>query len=253
MSMLNKLNESMNFTYIIESISNIAFELTKDMRIAEHRYNENKLLKEDFAFECENFLYDIKMYPEVKLESKLMEHRNLILDKFEEKALIIEGVEVKYFQYKEDHNIILFKDAFTEELKLRYDNNFINEKNDLVLDEKTDIRQEIVSDILMKENTCAELVGLEVMLENIELKSEIPNSILEEQVLPYILRNYEDLRGFNEDCELTYNEVVVNGKIVPVISYVNIITEDVESIFTVSSELKYGNTYHYNLIEIMDK
>lgn len=251
MSMLNKLNESMNFTYIIESISNIAFELTKDMCIAEHRYNENKLLREDFAFECENFLYDVRKYPEVKLEGKLMEHRNLILDKFEEKSLIIEGVEVKYFQYKEDSKIIMFKDAFTEELKLRYDNNFINEKYDLVLDEMTDTRQDIVTDILVKENTCAELVGLEVILENVELKSEIPNSILEEQVLPYVLRNYEDLKGFNEDCEIAYNEIVFEGKVIPVISYVNMLSDDVEAIFTVSSELKYGNTYHYNLNEVI--
>ena len=251
---MNKLNELMNFSYVSESVSKIAYEMTKELRVRENRFNENRLLQEELQFECENFLYDIKKYPEVKLENALLNKEDIILERFNKKSIIVEGKEISFYENKEDSNIIIFKDPLTEELMVRYNNNFIKEKNEFVLDEKTDLRKEKVTEFLIKENACAEIFGLDRLLEGTSLGvTGVANFLLQENALVYVTENYNDLKEFKPDCELAYNEIIVENKIIPVLSYIDVLTEDVVAMYSINAELKYNNNYQYTLNKIYEE
>lgn len=251
---MNKLNELMNFSYISETVSSLAYEMTKDYRMKENRFNENLLLKEELQFECENFLYDIKKYPEIKLEKALLKKEEIILEKFDKKSITIEDKEISFYICKEDANILIFEDPLTEELAIRYDNNFILEKSELSLEKPSDLRKEKVTNFLMKENTCAEINGLTKLLEgSVEDIVKPINFLLQENALLYITENYEDLKEFIPDTELAYNEIIVEDSIVPVLSYIDILTEDVVAMYSITADLKYSNNYKYKLNKIYEE
>lgn len=251
---MNKLNELMNFSYVNSTVSKIAYEMTRELRVRENRFNENRLLQEELQFECENFLYDIKKYPEVKLENALLNKEDIILERFNKKSIMVEGKEISFYENKEDSNIVIYKDPLTEELVIRYNNNFIREKNELSLEESTDLRKEKITEFLMKENTCAEIDGLDKLLEGTKLIKVNPvNSLLQENAILYVTENYENLKGFKPDCELAYNEVIIENKIVPILSYIDVLTEDVVAMYTIDAELKYNNNYQYNLNKIFEE
>lgn len=248
-NIMDQLDRSMNFSYIVENLTNIAYDLITESKKEENRYSE--VLKEDLSFECENFLYDVKAYPTIKLENSILDkHEDLILKNFNKKEIIIENDTITYYEYKNDNNILISIDPLTEELVLRYNNNFINEKADLVLEDLTDTRKEKVSNFLLKENTLAEIDNLEALFEESTVKYDNLGCILEDYAIKYIANRYDILKHNNELVEITYNEIVSEGKIIPIVGCINTFTEEILSMYAVQPKADYNNKYFYTLEEI---
>lgn len=248
-NIMDQLDRSMNFSYIVENLTNIAYDLITESKKKENRYSE--VVKEDLSFECENFLYDVKAYPTIKLENSILDkHEDLILKNFNKKEIIIENDTITYYEYKNDNNILISIDPLTEELVLRYNNNFINEKADLVLEDLTDNRKDKVSNFLLKENTLAEIDNLEALFEESTVKYDNLGCILEDYAIKYIANRYDILKHNNELIEITYNEIVSEGKIIPIVGCINTFTEEILSMYAVQPKADYNNKYFYTLEEI---
>lgn len=250
-NVMEKLDRTMNFSYIIESLSDIAYNLNMESNKADNRsYLDSK---DDLSYECENFLYDIKAYPSIKLENSILDkHEDLILNKFDKKEIKVENDTITFYEYKEDPNIIINIDPLTEKLQIRYAKNFINEKKDFILDEFTDNRQKEVTNYLMKENTLCEIDNLECILENTSIKYDNLGCILEDYAISFINKKYDTLKHGSDRIEIAYNEVISEGKIVPIVSCVDYLTEDILSMFAVQPKLDYNNKYKYELVEIFN-
>ena len=245
MSMKNKLNEEIGLSYIVENVSEIAYTMVKEVRLKEFRFNEKSLLKEDLQYECENFLYDSKKYPEISVDKRLLVHEDIILKYFDKVSVFIEETEMIHYVSKEDDKILLFVDPLTEDLKLRYDNNFITEKTNLGFKSDGDIRKTEVSNFLLTEDTICEVADLSYILENFKVEnvSEEENSLFQEYTLSYVKNNYEDLKELKEDCEIAYNEIINEGRILPILTYIDILTEEISAMYIIKCEQSYKNHY----------
>lgn len=250
MKMMNILNESMDFTNMVNSMSDLAYNITRELRLKENRLNEENLLKEYFRFECENFLYDIKEYPTIKIESAILNHSEILEKYFIEKTKIDSenSIIVKYFEFKEDSNIILCN--FEEATNLLYCNNFAKEKSNLNID-KTNNRNAKITNRLMKENKFGEIKNFDNLSEEIKLDIKpINDPMLFENVLTYLNNNFEELN--DDNYYLTYNEITYKEDTYPMITYIDKFTEDVKSIYIVECEELFKDNYRYYLNKIFE-
>lgn len=242
--MKNKLNEYMNFNYMIEEMSSLAYNLNEDFSILHNRTFNTPI--EDLKYECENFLYDKKQFPEIELNKNILKETSVLSKYFDKKEIFIEDNKVEYYVYKEDSQIILFKSPINNKTLLRYSKNFIAEKQEIIMQEKTDHRKSEVTQYLINENTCAEIDGLDLILEendNFKIKP-IDNMILQEYAIVFATKQKSD------DYTLAYNEIIKENSIACIITSLDPLLDSVVKTEEIVPKEVYKNHYKYTLKNI---
>lgn len=237
---------------LTESISNEAYNLIKDFRLTNHRHNYPNI--EDLQYECESFIYDLKAYPTIKLPKDILKNEEIILKYFNPKSLIIENKLVNFYENKNDGNLRLYQSPLDKEFYLKYNNRFMEEKKSIKNEFDSKLTNERITNFLKESNTCGEVEGLSSLSESIMNKAkegiELGDFILEEYAMVYISENYNSLKEFNEDCEIAYGELLSESTVVPTISYVDELSDEIESVFKLECKKVYGNKYKYFLKSI---
>ena len=258
MKIVDNLNKKINFDFLMESMSNIAESLNTEALSLEHRSNYYAPSADELRFTLEGFLYFDNAMPQVNLVNEVSKHSNLIeKNGFKKKSLSLNNKLIEYYANKDDENMIIFEDPFSKNFILRYENDFMEEKEASSINYENNYLQESVLDVLKEKDAYAyaDVSSSKVtkLAEKILNKNNITlgNSLIKEHLSAIAFDMSKELNECYSDLyDIVYTEDVVAGNILPRLTFIDKEFKSAEGTIYLAYKESYNNKYDIIAVKV---